>query len=69
MCKVTSSIRREYSMRPAKGHEGWMIDEARLSDLDYVVHEVEFSRGSSWLIESEDLLYRWRPFGEQQRAP
>jgi hypothetical protein len=56
-------------MRPGKGHEGWMIDEARLSDLDYVVHEVEFSRGSSWLIESEDLLYRWRPFGEQQRAP
>ncbi|HZB11037.1 MAG TPA: hypothetical protein VE525_18175 [Rubrobacter sp.] len=61
--------KREYPMRPGKGHEDWMIDEVRLSDLDYVVHEVEFSRGSSWLIESEDLLYRWRPFEEQQRAP
>jgi hypothetical protein len=25
-------------MRPGKGHEEWMIDEVRLSDLDYAVH-------------------------------
>jgi hypothetical protein len=30
--------KREYPMRPGKGHEEWMIDEVRLSDLDYAVH-------------------------------
>ena len=59
----------EYPMRPDKGHEDWMIDEVRLSDLGYVVHEVAFSRSSSWLIESEDLIYRWRPLEEQHQAP
>lgn len=59
----------ESPMRLGKGHEDWMIDEVRLSDLGYVVHEVEFSRDSRWLIESEDLVYRWRPFEEQQYVP
>jgi hypothetical protein len=39
--------KREYPMRPGKGHGEWMIDEVRLSDLGYVVHEVEFSRGTA----------------------
>jgi hypothetical protein len=56
--------RLEYPMRPSKGHDDWMIDEVRLSDLGYIVHEVMFSSGSSWLIESEDLIHRWLPFGE-----
>ncbi|MBA3614687.1 MAG: hypothetical protein M3Q62_06310 [Actinomycetota bacterium] len=52
----------EHPMRPSKGHEDWMIDEVRLSESGYVLHEVEFSRGSRWVIESEDLIYRWKPF-------
>jgi hypothetical protein len=52
----------EYPMRPGKGHEDWMIDEVRLSESGHVIHEVEFSRGSHWSIESEDLIYRWKPF-------
>jgi hypothetical protein len=46
-----------------------MIDEVRLSELGYVVHEVEFSRDSGWLIESEHPPCRWRSFEEQQRVP
>ena len=59
----------EYPMRSSKGHEDWIFDEMRLSDLGNVVHEVQFSGGSSWLIECEDLIYRWMPFEEQPPAP
>ncbi len=52
----------EHPMRPSKGHEDWVIDEVRLSELGFVLHEVAFSRGSRWVIESEDVIYRWRPF-------
>jgi hypothetical protein len=41
-----------------------MIDEVRLSDKGNVLHEVKFSEGSRWTIESEDIVYRWRPFKE-----
>ena len=52
----------EHPMRANKGHEDWMIDEVRLSESGYVLHEVAFGRGGRWVIESEDLNYRWRPF-------
>jgi hypothetical protein len=44
------------------GHGDWLIDEFRLSDRGYVVHEILFSRGSQWVIECEDILYEWKPF-------
>jgi hypothetical protein len=37
-----------------------------LSDLGYVVHEVMFNRGSTWLIESEDLTFVRDHLGSQQ---
>ena len=48
----------------SEGHGDWMIDEVRLSDKGNVLHEVKFSEGSRWTIESEDIVYRWRPFKE-----
>jgi hypothetical protein len=56
----------EHPMRPNKGHEDWVIDEVRLSESGCVLHEVALSRGSRWVIESEDLIYRWKPFEEQK---
>ncbi|MCI0402437.1 MAG: hypothetical protein L0212_02805 [Acidobacteria bacterium] len=43
-------------------HGDWLIDEVRLSDRGQVVHEVEFSTGSRWIIESQDLTCEWKPF-------
>ncbi len=44
------------------GHGDWLIDEVRLSEREFVLHEVEFSHGSRWIIECEDLIYQWKPF-------
>jgi hypothetical protein len=43
------------------GHGDWLIDEVRLSDRGFILHEIEFSSGSRWLIECEDIEYRWNP--------
>jgi hypothetical protein len=43
------------------GHGDWLTDEIRLSDRNLVLHEIEFSRGSRWLIEAEDIVYEWKP--------
>jgi hypothetical protein len=44
------------------GHGDWLCDEVRLSQQDHVLHEVEFSRGSRWLIECRDIEWSWKPF-------
>ena len=41
------------------GHGDWLVDEVRLSDRGHVLHEIEFSRGSRWVIECRDIMYRW----------
>ena len=41
------------------GHGDWLVDEIRLSDHGHVLHEIEFSRGSRWVIECRDIMYRW----------
>ncbi len=53
----------EFKMPPRVdvGHGDWLIDEIRLSDNGFVVHEIVFSRGSRWIIECEDILYEWKP--------
>ena len=43
------------------GHGDWLTDEIRLSERGLVVHEMEFSRGSRWFIECEDIVYEWQP--------
>lgn len=44
------------------GHGNWLCDEVRLSERDHVLHEIEFSRGSRWLIECKDIECIWEPF-------
>jgi hypothetical protein len=48
------------------GHGDWMVDEVSVSansrpERLLVVHEIAFARGGTWTIESEDILYEWRP--------
>jgi hypothetical protein len=43
------------------GHGDWLYDEIRLSDRGYVLHEIEWSRGSRSLIECGDVSYKWTP--------
>jgi hypothetical protein len=45
-----------------EGHGDWLVDEIRLSERGYLLHEIEWSRGSDWLIECKDFEYRWLPF-------
>jgi hypothetical protein len=52
----------EFKLPPLRvGHGDWLNDEIRLSERGLVVHEIEFSRGSRWLIEAEDITYEWTP--------
>jgi hypothetical protein len=46
--------------RLRRPHGDWLIDEIRLSKADKVIHEIQFER-ASWLIECEDLSYKWIP--------
>lgn len=46
--------------RLRRPHGDWLIDEIRLSKDDKVIHEIQFER-ASWLIECEDLSYKWIP--------
>jgi hypothetical protein len=43
-----------------QGHRHWLIDEIRLSERGLVLHEIRFD-GARWLIECEDVEYRWLP--------
>ena len=43
------------------GHGDWLIDEVRLSESGLVSHEILFSSGARWLIESADIQYQWEP--------
>jgi len=45
--------------KPGIGHGDWLADEIRLSDSNLVLHEILFSRGSRWVIESRDIQFRW----------
>jgi len=49
--------------KPKTGHGDWLKDEVRLSDNKLVLHEILFSTGSRWLIESRDIEFRWVPKG------
>ncbi len=53
-----------YSLESPKtpsGHGDWLIDEIRLSDNGFVLHEVLLSNNSRWLIEAKDISCEWRP--------
>ena len=53
-----------YSLESPKGRAGhgdWLVDEIRLSDNGFVLHEVLFSNDSRWQIEAKDISCEWRP--------
>jgi WD40 repeat protein len=53
-----------YSLESPKvraGHGDWLVDEIRLSDNGFVLHEVLFSNDNRWLIEAKDISCEWRP--------
>jgi len=43
------------------GHGNWVVDEVRVSESGLVLHEVEFSSNSRWLIECREFSYAWKP--------
>jgi hypothetical protein len=44
-----------------KSHGDWMYDEVRLSENGLVLHEIEFSNETAWIIECEDIEFTWTP--------
>jgi hypothetical protein len=44
------------------GHGDWLVDEVCLLDNNLVLHEILFSNGGRWLIESSDIQFRWVPY-------
>jgi len=45
-------------------HDGWRLDEIRLSHASKVIHEIAFKSGARWLIESDSISHSWIPLGE-----
>jgi len=63
--RVTAySIEMPKSNRAAQnqGHGDWLFDEIMLMEDGTVQHEVVFSLGGSWLIQSNDISHAWVPF-------
>lgn len=67
--EITYTTVRGYSMiapldgsEAGEGHGDWLYDEISLSERGLLLHEIEWSRGSTWLIESKEFSYRWMPF-------
>lgn len=50
------------SVFKVKAHGDWIIDEIRLSEQEWLVHEIEFWLKGKWYIECEDIYYEWLPF-------
>ena len=49
----------ENNRRAQTGHDGWRIDEIRLSNDGNLIHEIRFKSGAQWLIESHNIEYTW----------
>jgi len=50
--------------RIEQGHRDWRYDEFRLSESGNLLHEIEWhglGETGRWLIESDDVEYRWLP--------
>lgn len=43
------------------GHRDWRYDEFRLSNTGWLVHEIEWSDGATWIIEASDVEFLWIP--------
>jgi hypothetical protein len=50
------------------GHNDWRYDEFRVTGGGRLVHEIEWAGGGTWLIEANDIIYRWHPFAAKDAA-
>lgn len=48
-------------LRQPKTHGDWLIDEIRLSGGRRVVHEINFWRNGTWMIECDNIHAEWLP--------
>jgi hypothetical protein len=64
------------SFLPGKvtSHGDWRFDEFRLSERGHLIHEIEWAgapgaqvKSFSWLIEADDIDFRWLPMVAKQR--
>jgi hypothetical protein len=51
--------RRPQSAERHPSHGDWLIDEISFSRHGKIVHEIEWSNGGHWIIECNDIEYRW----------
>jgi hypothetical protein len=49
------------SVSESKSHGDWLIDEIRLLDNRWLVHEINFWRDGSWRIECQNIKCEWLP--------
>lgn len=50
------------TLSPANiGHGDWLYDEIRTSEGGFLLHEIEFSSGIIWTIESNGFSHSWIP--------
>lgn len=45
-----------------KHHGDWIIDEIRLSEQGWLIHEISFWLKGNWQIECKNIKYEWLPF-------
>jgi len=60
LLKITYSGVNGYSLAAADaghGHRDWITDEIRLSDNEFVIHEIEFRSGATMQVECRDLQF------------
>lgn len=56
--KIQTPAKFKYLPSAKTGHGDWLYDEFDVSRSGFVIHEVRFSRGSTWWIECADLEFR-----------
>jgi hypothetical protein len=47
-------------------HGDWLVDEVRFSEHGRIIHEIEWADGGHWIIECNDIEYKWLPMNQPQ---
>jgi hypothetical protein len=48
-----------------RGMGDWRYDEFRLSERGNLLHEIEWADGGRWLIEADDIEFKWQPIEDE----
>ena len=68
--EITYKNVKSYTISKSKNlgdcHGDWMRDEIKLSENGFVLHEIEWLAEPNWLIESEDIEFKWKPFSYKE---